>query len=193
MNLSERQLEIIKASGKILMESGIVGLTTKNLAREMHFSESALYRHFKNKEAIVTLLIAYLSENITQRFDAIINTKQSPEEKFTTLFKSQFSYFKQNPCFINIVLSDGLIDNSDEVKNAIQQLLQTNFIRFNSLIKEGQETGVFRTVIASEELVHIVMGTFRLQMLKWKLASFEFDIEVQGQKTMNSILALIKV
>lgn len=189
MNLSERQLEIIKASGKILMESGIAGLTTKNLAREMHFSESALYRHFKNKEAIVTLLIAYLSENITQRFDAIINTKQSPEGKFTTLFKSQFSYFKQNPCFINIVLSDGLIDNSDEVKNAIQQLLQTNFIRFNSLIKEGQETGVFRTVIASEELVHIVMGTFRLQMLKWKLASFEFDIEVQGQKTMNSILA----
>ena len=193
MDLSERQLEIIKASGKILMESGIAGLTTKNLAREMHFSESALYRHFKNKEAIVTLLIAYLSENITQRFDVIINTKQLPEEKFKALFKSQFSYFKQNPCFINIVLSDGLIDNSEEVKNAIQQLLQTNFIRFNSLIKGGQETGVFRTVIASEELVHIVMGTFRLQMLKWKLASFEFDIEVQGQKTMNSILALIKV
>lgn len=71
MDLSERQLEIIKASGKILMESGIAGLTTKNLAREMHFSESALYRHFKNKEAIVTLLIAYLSENITQRFDTI--------------------------------------------------------------------------------------------------------------------------
>lgn len=30
-----------------------------------------------------------------------------------------------------------------------------DFIRFNSLIKEGQETGVFRTVIASEELVHV--------------------------------------
>lgn len=119
--------------------------------------------------------------------------KKSPEEKFKTLFISQFSYFKQNPCFINIVLSDGLIDNSEEVKNAIQQLLQTNFIRFNSLIKEGQKTGVFSIVISSEELVHIVMGTFRLQMLKWKLAAFEFDIEIQGQKTMNSLLALIKV
>lgn len=193
MNLSERQLEIIKASGKILMESGIAGLTTKNLAREMNFSESALYRHFKNKETIITLLIAYLAENITQRFDAIINAKQSPEEKFKALFISQFSYFKQNPCFINIVLSDGLIDNSEEVKNAIQQLLHTNFIRFNHLIKEGQKLGVFSTIITSEELVHIVMGTFRLQMLKWKLASFEFDIEVQGQKTMNSLLALIKV
>lgn len=193
MNLTERQLEIIKASGKILMESGIAGLTTKNLAREMNFSESALYRHFKNKETIITLLIAYLAENITQRFDAIINAKQSPEEKFKALFISQFSYFKQNPCFINIVLSDGLIDNSEEVKNAIQQLLHTNFIRFNHLIKEGQKLGVFSTIITSEELVHIVMGTFRLQMLKWKLASFEFDIEVQGQKTMNSLLALIKV
>ena len=41
-NITERQLEIIEASGKILMEKGILGLTTKNLAKEMHFSESAL-------------------------------------------------------------------------------------------------------------------------------------------------------
>ena len=45
-DLSTRQLEIIEVSGKILMQKGILGLTTKNLAQEMKFSESALYRHF---------------------------------------------------------------------------------------------------------------------------------------------------
>ena len=54
---SKRQQEIIESAGKLLMEKGIKGLTTKNLAIEMEFSESALYRHFKNKEDIILLLI----------------------------------------------------------------------------------------------------------------------------------------
>ena len=40
--ISDRQLEIIEAAGKILTASGVSGLTIKNLAREMKFSESAI-------------------------------------------------------------------------------------------------------------------------------------------------------
>ena len=42
--IKTRQLEIITAAGGILSESGINGLTTKNLAAKMGFAESALYR-----------------------------------------------------------------------------------------------------------------------------------------------------
>jgi TetR/AcrR family fatty acid metabolism transcriptional regulator len=38
---SKRQQEIIESAGKLLMEKGVKGLTTKNLAHEMGFSESA--------------------------------------------------------------------------------------------------------------------------------------------------------
>ena len=106
VDLSARQLEIIEASGKILMQKGVAGLTTKNLAQEMNFSESALYRHFKDKEEIITNLITYLSENINERFENIINTDLNAEEKFTQLFQSQFSFFKTNPHFIVIVLAE---------------------------------------------------------------------------------------
>ena len=51
--LSGRQIEIIEAAGRILTVSGISGLTIKNLANEMKFSESAIYRHFKSKEEII--------------------------------------------------------------------------------------------------------------------------------------------
>ena len=43
--MRERQLEIIQAAGDILTESGLAGLTTKNLALKMGFAASALYRH----------------------------------------------------------------------------------------------------------------------------------------------------
>ena len=56
-DLSERQFEIITAAGKLLTRSGILGLTIKNLAREMDFSESAIYRHFSSKEEIIISML----------------------------------------------------------------------------------------------------------------------------------------
>ena len=192
-DLSTRQLEIIEVSGKILMQKGIPGLTTKNLAQEMKFSESALYRHFKDKEEIIIHLISYLSKNVNERFESIINSDLNAEEKFKQLFKSQFSFFKTNPHFIVIVLSEGLLDNSEKIKNTILNLMQTNSLIFRKVIEEGQVSKVFNQHIDSDYLVHFTMGAFRLQMLKWKMENFHFDIEKKGNETMNNLLTLIKI
>ena len=67
MDITPRQLEIIEAAGKILTASGVSGLTIKNLAKEMQFSESAIYRHFKSKEEIIIAMLNYLADNIDKR------------------------------------------------------------------------------------------------------------------------------
>jgi len=77
------------------------GLTTKNLALEMNFTESALYRHFTNKDAIILHLIRYLSGNIKSRFSDIVNTDINPQEKFRALFQSQFHFFKKNQILLS--------------------------------------------------------------------------------------------
>lgn len=191
-DITNRQLEIIAASGKILMEKGILGLTTKNLAQEMSFSESALYRHFKNKEEIILLLIRYLVNNINTRFEEIVNSNLESDEILLALFKSQFSFFKANPHFIIIVLSDGLIDNTEEVNFEIQNLMKSNANHFERVILLGQKSNQITQEIEAEYLIHFIMGTFRLQMLKWKLSNFSFDIEKQGMDTMSNLLQLIK-
>jgi len=189
---SKRQQEIIESAGKLLMEKGIKGLTTKNLAQEMAFSESALYRHFKNKEDIILLLISFLSDNINSRFNTILNSEINAEEKYLALFKSQFQFFKTNPHFIVIVLSDGLMDNSEDIKNSIKKLIETNFGALKRIMIEGQESNLFNQEMEAESLVHFSMGSFRLQMLQWKLSNFSFDIETQGLKTMTNLLTLLK-
>lgn len=192
MQISDKQQAIIEASGKILMENGVLGLTTKNLALEMNFSESALYRHFKNKEEIILLLIKYLSNNINERFENILNADINPEEKYIQLFKSQFEFFNKNPHFIVIVLSDGLMDNSVVIKNEVLKLIQTNTTCYKKVIIQGQNSKIFNQEIGADDLVNFAMGTFRLQMLKWKLSNFSLDLETEGLKTMINLLNLFK-
>lgn len=190
--ISDRQLEIIAAAGKILTASGVSGLTIKNLAKEMNFSESAIYRHFSSKEEIIIALLEYLATSMDVRYTNAISSEQSPEEKFTTLFQNQFSFFKQNSHFVVAVFSDGLLEESQRINETISKIMGVKMKHLMPIIIEGQQKNVFTNSITSDELIHIVMGTFRLQMYKWRVANFQFDIIRNGDNLIKSVLTLIK-
>ncbi|MGZ5253667.1 MAG: TetR/AcrR family transcriptional regulator [Flavitalea sp.] len=190
--VSDRQLEIIEAAGKILTASGVGGLTIKNLAKEMKFSESAIYRHFTSKEEIIIALLEYLAESMDERYSKAVSSGQSPEEKFTKMFQNQFSFFKKNPHFVVAVFSDGLMEESQRINETILKIMSVKMKHLMPIILEGQQKKVFSNSILSDDLVHIVMGTFRLQMFKWRIANFQFDISRNGDKMIQSVLTLIK-
>ena len=191
MDITPRQFEIIEAAGKILTASGVSGLTIKNLAKEMQFSESAIYRHFKSKEDIIIAMLNYLADNIDKRL-ANLDSSLTPEEKFKALFAEQFRFFKLNPHFVVAVFSDGLMEESQVINEALLKLMNVKIKHLMPVIMEGQQKGIFTNAITTDELMHIIMGTFKLQMFKWRIANFEFDIKRSGDNMVQSILTLIK-
>jgi len=81
ITFTPRQLEIIEASAKILTYSGIGSLTIKNIAKEMQFAESAIYRHFSGKEKIVKAMLEYLAQEMDERYDRILLPSAKPNKK----------------------------------------------------------------------------------------------------------------
>jgi len=191
-SISDRQLEIIEAAGKILTASGLSGLTIKNLAKEMKFSESAIYRHFASKEDIIISLLEYLAQDMENRFSRVITDEQSPEENFRAIFQNQFSFFKMNPHFVVAVFSDGLIEESQRINEKILRIMSVKMKHLMPVLKEGQEKHVFTKSISIDDLLNVVMGTFRLQMFKWRVANFDFDIRIKGEHMIESLLTLIR-
>jgi TetR/AcrR family fatty acid metabolism transcriptional regulator len=190
--ITHRQQELIEAAGKILTRSGVSGLTIKNLAAELQFSEAAVYRHFASKEDVVIAMLDYLAENMDQRLQSISKTAQGPEEKLKSIFQNQFDFFAGNPHFVVAVFSDGLLEESQRINAAIVKIMGVKMRHLMPVIMTGQQTGVFTNAITTEELMHIVMGTFRLQMFKWRLADFQFDIKRQSENMMSALLTLIR-
>lgn len=190
---TNRQIEIIEAAGKLLMAKGVKGLTTKNLSIELGFSESALYRHFRNKEDIVVLLINYLESNIKERLQPIYeNTNLTSSEKLLSIFNSQFTFFQQNPHFIIAILSEGLFNETDKINASILKVINYKLQLLSSIIDEGKKEGVIKTSMTTEEMVHIIVGSFRMMMLKWKFSGFQLDLITNGNSIMNTTINLLK-
>lgn len=190
--ITNRQFEIIEAAGKILTTLGVSGLTIKNLAKEMKFSESAIYRHFSSKEEIIISLLEFLANNMDEYLITASSDEQSPEEKFTAMFQNQFSFFQKNPHFVVAVFSDGLMEESQRINEKILKIMGIKTKHLMPIILEAQQKKIFTDAISPNEILHIVMGTFRLQMFKWRIANFQFDICKSGESMIRSVLTLIK-
>jgi TetR/AcrR family fatty acid metabolism transcriptional regulator len=192
MDTTPRQLEIIEAAGKILTVSGVSGLTIKNLAKEMKFSESAIYRHFTSKEEIIIAMLDYIAGNMDRRLQNAFMLNDDPETKFKAIFQSQFNFFNDTPHFVVAVFSDGLMEESQRINEIINKLMTVKVKHLMPIIMEGQQKGIFTNSVTTEELMSIVMGTFRLLMYKWRIANFQFDIKRNGENMVQAILTLIK-
>jgi AcrR family transcriptional regulator len=191
MEITPRQLEIIEATSRLLTNSGINGLTIKNLAKEMKFSESAIYRHFSSKEEIILAMLNYLAQSIDERLWNLPKDV-TPEESLRAIFQEQFNFFSLHPHFIVAVFSDGLMEESKRINDAILQLMAVMMKYLLPVIMNGQKENTFTSAIEYEDILHIVMGTFRLLMFKWRLFNFEFDLKISGNKMIDSVLILIK-
>ena len=129
---------------------------------------------------------------MNKRLTAEIKPQNTAAENFKAVFTSQFNYFKKNPHFVVTVLSDGLLDESEEIKTIILQLMQNKMQLLAQILEQGKQANEFNTEISTEDLLPIILGSFRFQMLKWKLSNFQYDITTEGNKTIDNLLALIQ-
>jgi AcrR family transcriptional regulator len=191
MELKTRQLEIVEAAGRLLTQKGINGLTIKNLAREMNFSESAIYRHFESKEEIIVALLRYLADTIDHRLRSM-SLSGKTDVDLKNLFDEQFLFFSEHHHFVVAVFSDGLMEESVSINKAIQSLIGIMTRQLTAIVSEGQKTGQIRDDMATEHLIQIILGTYKLQMFKWRLAVFTFNLPAEGSQLIDTILRLIK-
>ncbi len=190
--ISLRQEEIIAAAAQILTESGVHGLTTKNLAFRMKFSESAIYRHFKSKEEIIWLMLQQLGQSMDKRISAAVAAEPSADKKLKSLFESQLNFFSVHSHFVVAVFSEGLMGESKMINESVKNIMSINAKHITAIIEEGQQAGIFTRSIPAGDMVHIVMGSFRLHMMKWRMQGFVPDLKETGKRMLHSVITLIK-
>ncbi len=191
MELSKRQLQIIESAGKLLAKGGIQNLTTKKLANEMKFSEAALYRHFKSKDDIIFAMLIYLGSNIDKRIKDIFNSDNSTVEKLKILFNNQFVFFNKNNHYLVAIFSDGLWESNEKIHQAVKQIMTIKQKHLKAIFTLGQTKNEITSKINPQTLTHMIMGIFRLQMLKWKMNDFKFDLISSGNQLIEDFLSLI--
>ena len=192
-SLNDRQLQLIEASIKLIGDMGIQGLTIKNLAKEIGFAESAVYRHFESKTKLLLAVMNYLRNNIVKYYSDVLNEDLQPADKLKKLMLQHMKFFNSNPPLTVVLFSDGMYRNEPELTETILSIMQFVKNSFMLVIDDGIKHHKFRKDIGREYLAFIIMGSIRLTINQWSLSGYKYKLTSKFDELSAVILKIVAV
>lgn len=189
--LSTRQIEIINVSLDLIAEKGIQGLTIKNLAKKIGFSESAIYRHFDNKVQILIGALEYFNQLSKEMMESNTDYETSSITKIENLFYNHFKMFANHPAVVAVLFSEEIFRNETVLLQKVKELVQEKSQHLVGIIERGQRKGEIRNDIIAVHLSVILLGALRMFVSQLHLATYSFNISDKGSDFIDSIKILI--
>ncbi len=186
-----RQSEIVHAAIRIIAEKGIQELTTKNLAERVGISEPALYRHFRNKTAILKGILDFFRERSVGIFERIILREPEGKARLAAVVRELCRHLADNPAFSAVVFSEVIFRSESELAPGVEGLMSAARKNLSDILAGGAEAGEFRRDIPVEHMVLVVMGALRLLATRWHLTGYGFDLAAEGDALAGSLVRLL--
>jgi TetR/AcrR family fatty acid metabolism transcriptional regulator len=191
VEFTARQIEILEVSMKLIAQHGIQHLTTKNIAVAMGFTEPSIYRHFKNKTAILEGIVHHYKAQTKAPMQQILQSKMNSLEQLLEMIEVQFSHFSKNPAISIVIFSDSIFQHEKSLSKTVKSIIDGKVKLTDKMMLTGQEEGVIRKDVAPSELTTMYIGCIRFTLLKWKLSGYAFDLTKESQKLRKTLPVLL--
>ena len=176
-----RREQIVRAALDIIGKDGIQGLTTSGIAKEVGISEANIYRHFKNKDAILTATVEDLEGTISNILKKVTTRKISPLDKLAQIFKLHLSHIQENKGVPRLVFSSELHFRKD-LREKLSSLIERYLKMLTGILDEGITDGSVKFSIDTKAMAGVFVGMIQLSALRWSLSDFKISLLKEGKK-----------
>ena len=190
-NFTDRQKQIIQASLDLIANSGIHGLTIKNISKKVGISEPAIYRHFESKTDILLGIISKIKESSGMDSFVPADETKNTIALIRETFISRANRFTKNPSIAAVIFSEAIFENNSQLYTAIGTIMEESQIKCVNIIKKGQNKGQIIDSIDAEQLALMIVGAFRLLVTKWHMSKNSFDLEEQTKILFNALEKIV--
>jgi AcrR family transcriptional regulator len=171
----QRREDIVNATRKLIIKHGSEHITIKRMAKEVGFTEAAIYRHFKSKSEILSVLVDNVRENLLKDLTASTISGNTPLQHVEMVLRSHFTAVERRRGVsfqvINEIVSLGDKTLNKKVLNTIQDYLST----LKGLLNKAAESGEIRKDVDNEAAAMALFGSIQGLVNVWVLNNYSFD------------------
>ena len=184
-----RQKLIVEATKKIIVTKGIENLTIRAIAKALMLTEGALYRHFKSKNEILSLLIEEIEQTLLNTIKTSIAGVTNPSQKLENILLAHLSYAEQRKGVTFIVISSTLNMDAGKLRDKMRDVIEKYLSIVQGILKEGIKTGKFRKYIDADTASIAFFGLIQSSVTIWSLNDYKSTLK---QKSLKSLFCLYK-
>lgn len=184
-----RKDHIILSAIDIINELGIQGLSTKELASREQINESALYKHFKNKDAIILSVLEYFSQYDSSIYNTVLNKEVSSKEKILFYITAYLEYYESYPAITAILLHYESFCHESATKDKMKIILNSRNQHLIELLNAFIADSSFDTKFTSKELAGIINGFCDNIILNWRMEGCSYSFKEEAVETVKKLLS----
>ena len=187
-----RQAEIVDMAVEIIGDMGVSGLTTARLAERLGMSEPNLYRHFRDKEAILSAVIDEIGALLMDKAAVIADENTPPEDKLRLIMASHVREVGQRGGLPRLVFSEDIHVRYPALREKLMKRIGRYIATIERVIAEGVEAGAFKPDIKPEDTARTYLGMLQFAAMRWSMSGFTFSLKEEGRRLWVNFYRMIK-
>ena len=187
-----RQAEIVDMAVEIIGAMGVSGLTTARLAERLGMSEPNLYRHFRDKEAILSAVIDEIGELLMDKAGAIADEDIPPEEKLRLIMASHVREVERRGGLPRLVFSEDMHVRYPALREKLMKRIGRYIETVEKAVAEGMEDGTFRRDIDPKETARTYLGMLQFAVMRWSISGFSFSLKEEGRRLWSNFYNMVR-
>ncbi len=176
-NTMVRQRQIVDAARKLIIKRGSEHVTVREVAKAVGISEGAIYRHFKSKKDILSLLAYRIEDDLVGDITRATTDDYSPLEALDKVLRSHLSAIEQREGISFQVIAEIISLGDKKLNKKISETITKYVGRLKELLAEGVKSGEVREDVDLEAAATLFFSMVQGLVNIWALSSYSFNLE----------------
>jgi len=177
LSTTVRKEQIVETALDILSDKEIKQLKITEIAKAMGLAPSALYRHYKNRDAIVSAILEHIRTKLYQNLENVRQAEENAIDQLHELLLRHARLISHKQGIPRIIFSDELWGQKKERRQRMYRIVTEYLSEIEGIVREGQYKGTIRKTIKAKAVARIFFGIVQPAALLWHMSEGEFDLE----------------
>ncbi len=174
-NTEVRRRQIINAARKLIIRHGSEHVTVRGIAETVGISEGAIYRHFKSKRDILSLLADDIENNLLGDITRASAHGNSSLEVLDSVLRSHLSAIEKRRGVSFQVIAEIISLGDKSLNKKISEFINKYVDYLAELLARGVKSGEVREDINLEAAATVLFGMVQGLVNIWALNNYRFD------------------
>ena len=186
-----RKEAILLTAIEILDDTGMQGLTIKEIASRQNITEAAIYRHFKSKQEILIAVLekfSYFDMNIK---NTIMDQKMDVRAGILFYVTSYVEYYQNYPAITSLLFAYDMLRDEKDALSMTEKITDDRISFLSDFIKEAQGKGEISQTISADNMSFALWGTLREIIHMWRRSGYDFSLKGRVLEFVNQFLEVV--
>lgn len=159
-NFNDKQIQILQVAETLFAEKGFDGTSIRAIAKLAQINVAMVSYYFGSKERLLEALLIYRTSDLKKQLENLLQEDLQPLEKINKLIELYISRISSNKGIYRILHFEFSSKKREQNLEVFTELRKGNLKALESIIKEGQQKGIFRKDVIIPLITPTILGTF---------------------------------